>query len=44
MNYIWSEEKSQFHVGSKINTDFSCEAFSEKLALNPGVLKKIFFR
>jgi hypothetical protein len=48
MNYVWSEEKSRFHVNTiqailavKTNIDLSCEAFSEKLASNPGVLKKI---
>jgi hypothetical protein len=51
MNYIWSERKSLFHVDTiqailamKTNTDLSCEAFSEKLASNPGVLKKILFK
>jgi hypothetical protein len=48
MNYIWPEEKSRFHVDTiqaiiavKTNINLSCEAFSEKLASNPGVLKKI---
>jgi hypothetical protein len=41
-------KRSLFHVDTmqvilavKMNTDFSCEAFREKLATNPGVLKKI---
>jgi hypothetical protein len=48
MNYIWSQEKSRFRVDTiqtilvvKTNTDLSCEAFSEKLASNPGALKKV---
>jgi hypothetical protein len=48
MNYIWSEEKSLFHVDTiqailagKTNNVLSCETFSEKIASNPKVLKKI---
>jgi hypothetical protein len=47
-NYIWSEEKSQFHVATiqatlavKTYTDLSCATFCEKLSSNAGVLKKI---
>jgi hypothetical protein len=47
ISYIWSEDKSRFHVDTvqailavKMNTDLSCEAFSKKLASNRGVLKK----
>jgi hypothetical protein len=46
MNYMWFEEKFRFHVDTiqcilavKMNTDLSYEAFSEKLASNPGVQK-----
>jgi hypothetical protein len=46
MNYIWSQKKSRDHVdttqailAAKKNTGLPCEAFSEKLASNPGVLK-----
>jgi hypothetical protein len=46
MNYIWSE-KPRLHVDTiqailavKTNNDLSLEAFTEKLASNPGVLKK----
>jgi hypothetical protein len=48
INYVWSEEKSRFHVDTiqailavKTNTDLSREAFSEKLLSNSAVLKKI---
>jgi hypothetical protein len=48
MNYIGSEEKSQFHVDKtqailevKTNIDLSCEAFGENPASNRGVLMKI---
>jgi hypothetical protein len=48
MNYIWSEEKSRFHVYTmhailavKTNIDLSCEAFCEKRAPNPVVLRKL---
>jgi hypothetical protein len=51
INYSRSEEQSQIHVNTiqtilsvKTNTDLSYEAFSEKIASNPGVEKKIFFR
>jgi hypothetical protein len=46
--YIWSEEKSRFHVDKtqailavKTNNGLSCEAFSEELASSPEVMKKI---
>jgi hypothetical protein len=49
MNYIWFEEKYQCHVDTihailsvDINSDLSCEAFCEKLASNPGALKRIY--
>jgi hypothetical protein len=45
MNYIWSEEKSGFHVYTvqailavKTNTDLSCETLSKKHASNHGLL------
>jgi hypothetical protein len=48
MNYICSEEKSQFYVDTiraisavKTNAHLSCKAFGEKIVSNPGVEKKI---
>jgi hypothetical protein len=49
MNYMWFEEKSGFNVDTiqcilavKMNTHLSYEAFSEKLASNPGLPKKVY--
>jgi protoheme ferro-lyase len=46
INYIWSEEKSRFHVDTiqailAVTTyvNLLCEALREKLASNPEVLK-----
>jgi hypothetical protein len=46
MNYMWSEEKSRFHLVTiqailAVKTNDLCLAFAEILASNPGVLLKI---
>jgi hypothetical protein len=48
MNWFRSEEKSRVHsdttqatLAQKMDTDLSREAFSDKLASNPGVVKKV---